>query len=238
MNDQVEFVVANIENASDIFNILKSNFPRDLLPYTIYSTSEYKYYLSNIINDDNNIFVLSKINNKVIGFAHFRLFDKTIFLNNIFLDKKSRGLKIGSNLYNFGLTNIRDIEHYKQIELDVFSSNNIALNWYYNLGFRFVRKNNWVLNPVIFKSIVSKHKFIIDNIYKKGFHNIVLKDNNNVFKIGIIAGKILRITDSNCLNSELFYSLVDDYKMSILYIGEENLNGKCLTTSYRLRKDL
>lgn len=238
MNDQLELLVANIENANDIFNIIKSNFPIDLLPYTIYSTSEYKYYLNNIINDKNNIFVLSKTNNDITGFAHFKLFDKTIFLNNIFLDEKVRGLKIGSKLYNFGLSNISNIKYYKRIELDVFSLNNIALNWYYNLGFRFVKKNYWVLNPVNSKTIVSNHKVVIDDIQKKGFHNIELKDNNNILKIGVIAGKLLRITDSNCLNSELLYSLVDNYKMSILYIGEENLNGKCLTTSYRLRKDL
>lgn len=238
MNDQTEFVVANIENVNDIFNIIQSNFPIDLLPYTIYSTSEYKSYLNNIISNNNNIFVLSKTKNKVTGFAHFKLFNKTIFLNNIFLNEKYRSLKTGSKLYNFGLSSINNIQNYNHIELDVFYSNKIALNWYYNLGFRLAKKNHWVLNPINYNKIVSNHNFIIDDIYKKGFHNIELKDNNNVFKIGIIGGKLLRITDSKCLKLELLQSFVYNNKMNILYIGEENLNGKCLTTSYRLIKDL
>lgn len=167
--------------------ISKNNNLKDIL---IYYDKIFFDYLLKIINDTDQYFYGVFVKNKLVGFIHFKIYNNTLFLNNIFLNEKFRGGGRGSLFLKTVIENFK--ESFDKFSLDVVISNDVIYNWYLRLGLKPVTKSKWVkilkteriitndiclifkkdvnqFNSVFFKdlkiaTVVSKNKLIIHHI--------------------------------------------------------------------------
>lgn len=101
--------------------------------------------LVNIINDsDRPIFVYEE-NEKILGYAFCILIDytkinslcdyKTIYIDDLCVDKDARNLGIGKKLYNYVLNYAKSIGCYN-VTLNVWAENKSAIKFYEKMGMK------------------------------------------------------------------------------------------------------
>lgn len=208
----------------------------NLNEHLIYFDSNFKFYFRNVVRNISTDYIyIIKIDNVLNGFIHFKIFEDTIFLNNICLSKLCQGKGIGSFFLKHSLM-LAYKESLINFELDVFLSNNKALKWYKKLGLKTIKKSIWM-------EINDNHQKLNNEIstdiyYLKdgnGFESIFLKTN----KIAtIINNKTILIHDLNFIDKipNQSYILVTNQDVSELI----KKNYKCseLETSTRMKGSL
>ena len=116
----------------------------NLNEHLIYFDSNFKFYFKNIVtNKTTDEIYIIKINDVLEGFIHFKLFENTLFLNNICLSNSCQGKGIGSFFLKYTLM----LAYKKSLinfELDVFLSNNRAFKWSQSLGLKINKKAIWM----------------------------------------------------------------------------------------------
>ncbi len=101
--------------------------------------------LAKIIDDDNRPVFVADVDGEVVGYA-FCIFQqhlnsniltdiKTLYIDDLCVDKTKRGLHIGTELYNFVLNFAKNSECYN-ITLNVWSCNSDAIKFYESLGLK------------------------------------------------------------------------------------------------------
>ena len=150
----------------------------NLNEHLIYFDTNFKFYFRNIVTNKttDEIYVI-KINDVLEGFIHFKIFENSLFLNNICLSNSCQGKGIGS----FFLKNSLMLAYKESLinfELDVFLSNSKALKWYKKLGLKTNKNSIWMK---INKKHLTQNTETISNIsYLKdsnGFDSIFYKTN-------------------------------------------------------------
>lgn len=207
----------------------------NLEEHLIYFDDNFPLFFKKVINNKTFDFItVLKINKVLSGFIHFKLFENTIFLNNICLNISAQGNGMGKYFLKESLNLVID-ETRENFELDVFLSNSKALNWYLNLGLEIQKKSTWV-------EILKEHQknvdrkpsgidFLDDN---NGFKSIFYKKN----KVGtfvnnktilvhdlIILEKILNTEYCIVSNQDLKIVHKNDYKFTVLEISAR-MKGK------------
>lgn len=150
----------------------------NLNEHLIYFDTNFKFYFRNVIcNISTDYIYIIKIDNVLNGFIHFKIFENTIFLNNICLSKFCQGKGIGT-FFLYNSIKLTFNENLINFELDVFVSNIKALKWYKKLGLRTVKKTIWM------KISKKNHQLDFENsedIYfskdSNGFDSIFYKTN-------------------------------------------------------------
>lgn len=157
--------------------------------HLIYFDTNFPFFFKNVIRNKTTNFVsVLKINNVLSGFIHFKLFEDTIFLNNICLNESCQGKGIGKHFLKESL-NLSYDGSQKIFELDVFLSNHKALKWYLSLGLEIQKKSTW-------KSIArDSNKLNIENISDIYF----LKDNNGFDSIYSENNKVATIVNNRTI---------------------------------------
>lgn len=157
--------------------------------HLIYFDENFILFFKNIIkNKESNFVSVLKINNVVSGFIHFKLFENTVFLNNICLKQSCQGEGIGKYFLKESLNLVYDGSQEK-FELDVFLSNQKALKWYIKLGLEIQRKSNWI------KIVKGSHKLKTENLSQTYF----LQDNNGFDSIFFRNAKIATIVNKRTI---------------------------------------
>ena len=145
--------------------------------HLIYYDANFPVYFEKLVGDSQSNYVfIFKLNGIIEGFIHFKIFNNTIFLNNICLTKNCQGKGFGKIFLNESLNFINNTD-YKHFELDVFISNLPALLWYKNLGLEVTKSTMWKqLSPVNYQKNI---KLSDELMFKKDlneFNSLFFKD--------------------------------------------------------------
>ena len=161
----------------------------NLNEHLIYFDTNFKFYFRNIVtNKTTDEIYIIKINDVLEGFIHFKIFENSLFLNNICLSNSCQGKGIGS----FFLKNSLMLAYKKSLinfELDVFFSNNRAFKWYQSLGLKINKKAIWMK--------ISKKKHQLD--YENSEDIYFSKDSNGFESIFFEETKIATIINNKTI---------------------------------------
>lgn len=147
MNDLI-IRKANINDLDSIINLLYQvqNVHSDLRPDLFISGSR-KYTnleLEAILNDSLKPIFVAELNNNVVGYAftiitipisHTLAPIKTLYIDDLCVDKDYRGNHIGLSLYNYTLDYAKKINCYN-VTLNVWADNEDALRFYKKIGLK------------------------------------------------------------------------------------------------------
>lgn len=120
-------------------DISKYNNLKEVL---IYYDNNFYNYLLKIIKDSDQYFYGVFIENKLVGFLHLKIFNTTLFLNNIFLSENFRGGGRGSFFLKTVIESFE--ESFDKFSLDVVISNEVIYSWYFRLGLKPIANSKWV----------------------------------------------------------------------------------------------
>jgi ribosomal protein S18 acetylase RimI-like enzyme len=117
-----------------------------------YSPNFLEYLKNTILKSNSHFMFLLYEKEIVIGFAHFIIINKSLFLNNISVKKGFQGNGFGRFLLKKGISYF-DGYDLQSFELDVLKSNVSAFTWYKKIGIFVVYETNWVevVNPEIIR---------------------------------------------------------------------------------------
>ena len=101
------------------------------------------FFRNKLIKSKKDYFFLIKNGAKLIGFSHFKIMNKVLFLNNIFILPEFQGKGLGKKVLKHAFDYFREF-NLDYFELDVLSSNDLVFNWYKSIGLRTVSTNSWV----------------------------------------------------------------------------------------------
>lgn len=209
-----------LKDASKVHQLIKEGMHPDNFGLTIYSTNKSIKYIEYLIGSSSQITGYYHygyyLGNLLVGFAEWRDFGETFFLNNIYVSQNFRGKGIGKKLISHGI-NLSKKMNKKFISLDVFSNNKQAYFWYSSLGFKEIKKSIWFVSRVKMRDyyngenliINTDKKYIIYNypqsleILKQfGFSSINLVNHysNVSLNIGLLGRKYFRIDNIKYLN--------------------------------------
>ena len=127
MENNFEISKMSIEDLNSISNNLNKDFD-DFWNYNI---------LKQELNNTNSYYIVCKQNNEIIGFAGIITIIDIAELNNIVVKKSYRGKGISTLLLE-NLIQIAKSNNCKQINLEVASTNIVAINLYKKFNFKQV----------------------------------------------------------------------------------------------------
>jgi hypothetical protein len=208
----------------------------NLNEHLIYFDTNFKFYFKNIVaNKTTDEIYIIKINDVLEGFIHFKIFENTIFLNNICLTKFCQGKGIGT-LFLYNSIKLAFNENLINFELDVFVSNIKALKWYKKLGLKINKNSIWMK---INNKNLTKNTETITNIYylkdSNGFDSIFYKTN----KIAtIINNKTIIIHDLNYIDKIPSQSYIVITNQDVTQLSKTHYKCSELETSTRMMGSL
>lgn len=223
--------------------ILQDAYSGFLRPYLIYSDPNYYYFLTQIVNKQlGNFFYIAKDSLQVLGFVHLKVDNENLFLNNIAICENQRKMGLGRKLLDFAIKDLLTYYNLAFFSLDVFNSNQKALNWYERMGLRITNQKYWYDATNLFISSDQRENVLTAQFERlrdeNGFEGIYV---NNSRLATIIDNTTLIFRDfkgvnflSKILSTKLFnkYCLITDQAMPLglidtslrLSVEMENLN--------------
>jgi ribosomal protein S18 acetylase RimI-like enzyme len=103
-------------------------------------------FLSNNINEPNNLFLIAEINTIIVGVVHCYIQEtknhpikkdkKVAVLSDLYVDEQHRNKGIASQLINASMELIKQNWNIESIYLNVFNKNEEAIKLYEKLGFQ------------------------------------------------------------------------------------------------------
>lgn len=205
----------------------------NLNEHLIYFDSNFKFYFRNVVRNISADYIyIIKIDNVLNGFIHFKIFEDTIFLNNICLSKLCQGKGIGSFFLKHSLM-LAYKESLINFELDVFLSNSKALKWYKKLGLKINKNSIWMK---INKKHLTKNTETISNIYylkdSNGFDSFFYKTN----KIAtIINNKTIIIHDLKYIDKIPIQPYILITNQDVTQLSKTNYKCSKLEVSTRMK---
>ncbi len=110
----------------------------------IYFDPNFGSYLERLFDCPDHYFYVIKNEGFIEGFIHVRFISDFLILNNIAVSNAYANQGLGKKLLMFALNDL--LKYYTAdtvFKLDVFKSNNLAMNWYKRLGFEFEVETKW-----------------------------------------------------------------------------------------------
>lgn len=215
----------------------------------IYYDSNYEKFLTKAFKLPNNHFFVVEKNSIIKGFAHFKIIDDFIFLNNIAICEDVNNSGLGKKLLFYSYKNV--ISQYNQInsfKLDVFQSNKKALNWYKTMGFEEENRHDWYqLNSKLNVSGSNNYVIVSDQNGFLGLYdgkvkfgtivnnNLILHQSDYIYKIDSKTFDSVLTNDNSFLNNALFkddsinHDLADSsirMKISVKNLNQNYFNEK------------
>ncbi|MDB5012563.1 MAG: GCN5-related N-acetyltransferase [Daejeonella sp.] len=128
---------------NDVCELLKTTYDPTISQYFIYNDTSFKAFLtSNLTRTDHFLYYIS-VDNKVIGFAQFKIVANTLYLINLIVKENYQNNRLGSRLLTYGIIAASTAAPYiNALELNAFVSNTI-LKWYLRLGMKIININYW-----------------------------------------------------------------------------------------------
>ncbi|MGE0207292.1 MAG: GNAT family N-acetyltransferase [Candidatus Babeliales bacterium] len=86
--------------------------------------------------DDDKYVGIAKKDNKIVGFISARVVDDAVFIDYLYVDKNHRGQGIGPLLIKACIAELRALNIFSKIRLQVHTKNQRAIEKYYKEGFK------------------------------------------------------------------------------------------------------
>ena len=237
MNEEnLNIRLASVEDIAKIVSLVRTSFNDLYLTASIYKCFGIEKFICNEIENEYSPYkyFIAEIDNYIVGFVEFKMFyDSSVaFLNMIATDNTFKGKGVAGKFFKYTKEHFFDLG-FKNIQLDVFSSNTVALNWYTSMGFEQEETKNFykysktdLLNEQFGEGLVitnySNFKCLYDHF---GFSFLQLTFNKQNLNIGIINDNaILRdiLPDSECYAS--IYTVLKQKNInSLYYIGKDDI---------------
>lgn len=236
MKEEFKIKLIHPEDIENCIELVLSSFDSKYLIPSIYRAKGInEFILSELKNpfSQYRYFVL-KWNNELAGYAEYKVFHniKMVFLNIIAVNNKYKNKGVGNKLF----THAKDVfnkEGIQTIQLDVYNTNTVAINWYKSFGFIKTSSN------FLYKIEKSENNNEYPNIFVKNFPQLEIINNTlGFYFIDILMeNKNLSI---GCIDNDLFlrekYTEQHNTMLSFLsqkmnfrnmyYIGEESNSQK------------
>ncbi|WP_348713012.1 GNAT family N-acetyltransferase [Tenacibaculum sp. 190524A05c] len=233
MSEEPKIKELETKDISDVVELVRNSFHENYIIPSIYRGKGIAEFISNELENKftaYKYFVL-KIKDKVAAFAEFKIFKNInmVFLNIIAVSNDYKNKKLGSKIFEYSRAYFQKNGFYS-IELDVYSSNSIAINWYKNYGFQSFNLNSFYeieLNVVDIS--INESDIYIKNFpqYKEmkrvyGFYFLDINIENKNFKLGLIGNDLFIRGDYD----KFVYPYLTNIKRNlginkIYYIGSE-----------------
>ena len=179
-------------------DLLLQSFPARLHPYMTYTQFGISRFLELRLDQPESFpgtvaLVACDGGGHVLGFADFRIADKSAFLSYICVSHRARRSGIANSL----IRRLLDIapEETSRVELDVFDESHAALRMYDSLGFEAMSRQVWVARalppasaPIAIPSIKDVHASL--QVY--GFCDLTLGPPTTERRFGILGKRTLR----------------------------------------------
>ncbi|MDQ0218779.1 GNAT family N-acetyltransferase [Peribacillus cavernae] len=117
--------------------------------FTEYNFEDMKEMFKHLVDDDNFIFLVLEDNQNAVGYAWLEIRNypghvfkkeyKSVYVNQISITETARKKGFGSKLME-EVYKIAKNKHIDLIELDYWSNNNVAKDFYKKLGFKIYRE--------------------------------------------------------------------------------------------------
>jgi N-acetylglutamate synthase-like GNAT family acetyltransferase len=118
--------------------IFSNKLKTEDIPYIKKYCKEERLDSENLENEENNKYIIAKINEKIIGFGRIKIYDRTIYeLCSVVVDKEFRNQGIGKQMLEKLLANISEsvylmtedtnIPFYKKLDFEVSGKIPLAL---------------------------------------------------------------------------------------------------------------
>jgi predicted GNAT family acetyltransferase len=201
---------ADVSDAARIVQILRSEFPPRLLPYTIYGCHGLEQYTRQMIAHqqlgNTAWFVLCGEGSDLLGFTEIRRSVDSMFFNHAYVTASARGPGVGPSLLFHALSGARTMEQ-SRIALDVFHDNYTVRRGHRALGFREVCEQLWVeLSLDDWAGPRCPHWYAgnlaqADRIHEEyGFSQFDLCTRSGSYSIGRLGSRLFRATDAAVLS--------------------------------------
>jgi len=199
---------AEPSDASGIVDILRAEFPAELLQFTIFGCSGIERYVRDMISHqelgNNTWYVLGREDADFLGFTEVRRAVDALFLNHGYVLPAARGPGVGTSLLFHGITRARTLNQ-TRVELDVFHENFTVRRGYRALGFEEVFQQLW-LERAPDDGIAGDEGWysaglaLADRIHEAyGFSEFGLDTRSRSYRIGRLGSSLFRATDAAVL---------------------------------------
>jgi ribosomal protein S18 acetylase RimI-like enzyme len=232
MKEEIKIDFAVVGDIGYIIDLVRTSFDKAYLTSSIYRCKGITDFIFTELNNPYSPYkyFVAKIDNKIVGFAEFKMFPKTstAFLNMIATDNTYKGLGIAKKIFSYSENYFRKLM-YCNIQLDVFQSNEVARQWYENMG--FLREG---INCFYEQNIESASKHNSDVMIlnlsqfncqydKFGFSFLQMSIDEQSFTLGIIDENI--IINEDKISEEILFTIKSFFKdynfKKIFYKGQE-----------------
>lgn len=227
--------VKNINNdyIDFCYELLRNSFPFSISPYLIYNDNAYRDYFSRLIYEkDHFIYIVIK-QDQLLGFAHFRILNKQLFLNNIIINSNFRSEGMGRILFEYACNNITEKnKEITSISLDVFESNVIAHKWYCKLGFQIMSKSYWFdIRYKLSYSAAENQKIMLKND-ENGFNGFYVDERKIA---SLINYQSLIFHDLGLFQNYKTYFSRKKYQNAVLVSNKNIASFKLIDTALRMK---
>ncbi len=245
----IKFRKAIEEDSAAITHIVRNSYSPEVTDILIYGCDKFENYLKDSLSqfDENYLYIVAEEDKKILGYVELRLMPSILFLNYIAVLSEYHSKSIGHNLLKYAIKNYSNA-NCKYVELDVFSFNTSAINWYRNLGFEKTNATKiWTfdLNNILGVETPPKgtpHNFFVNERYKKyTFSSFNISTRTMNYSIGLLGTKWYKISHLAPLkDTELLNSLIqlDPKRKLLVFIEDDDFSDDNLTEKGKKEFDL
>jgi GNAT superfamily N-acetyltransferase len=222
------------KDAHLIPKLIESGMDKDIFSLTIFSSKGYEAYLEKLLTipEENRRVKLygAFVGNHLAGYAEWRIYENSLFLNNIYVFPEYQGLGLGKSLLEKHGNKLMEEYRKSSITLDVFNNNAEAMRWYEKIGFVKQESINWFVGEQLTITRNSTFECYIENYPNAeaeqkayDFSMFTCSTKNGVYQIGRIKNQFYRLTNPESLsNDDLLHCLYQfDPKRKLLLLTNE-----------------
>jgi ribosomal protein S18 acetylase RimI-like enzyme len=127
------------EDVEKVVSLITSSFEKEYLILSIYRGKGIEKFIANELDNQFSPYRYFVIcyNNEIAGYVEYKIFESTstAFLNIIAISNNYKQQGIGRKLFDFSRIFFSQ-RGFNSIQLDVYKTNTVALNWYLSFGFK------------------------------------------------------------------------------------------------------
>ena len=166
MNEEIEIKELEVNDVNTVVGLVRDSFNNNYIIPSIYRGKGISKFIKSELENKFSIykyFVLYA-NNKVAAYVEYKIFKKQnmAFLNIVAVSADYKNQKFGSKILEYSICFFQK-QGFQSIELDVYATNLIAINWYEKYGFERLRSKSF------YKVAINKRVQNVNDIYIKNF---------------------------------------------------------------------
>ncbi|MEC1526141.1 N-acetyltransferase [Neobacillus niacini] len=226
------------KDAHLIPKLIESGMDKGIFKLTIFSSKGYGAYLEKLLTipEEHRRVKLygAFVGDQLAGYTEWRIFENSLFLNNIYVFPDYQGLGLGKSLLEEHGNKLMEEYRKSSITLDVFNNNAKAMSWYEKIGFVKQESINWNVGEQLAITPNSAFECYIENYPNAeaeqkayDFSLFTCSTKNGIYQIGRIKNQFYRLTNTESLNNaDLLHCLYQvDPKRKILLLSNEEFSS-------------